>query len=85
MLTNAQLDNEKSALIYEVESLKDTLEDRDEQMMEYQREAKEKHRVGAFPHGIVRIDVGVGGGRWWGRRDGGEGDGGEGSNVATAI
>ncbi|PIK51880.1 hypothetical protein BSL78_11222 [Apostichopus japonicus] len=44
MLTNAQLDNEKSALIYEVESLKDTLEDRDEQMMEYQREAKEKHR-----------------------------------------
>lgn len=73
MLTNAQLDNEKSALIYEVESLKDTLEDRDEQMMEYQREAKEKHRVGAFPHGIVRIDVGVGGEmvgkeRWWGGR-----------------
>ena len=45
MMTNAQLDNEKSTLIYEVETLKDTLEDRDEQMMEYQREAKEKHRV----------------------------------------
>lgn len=44
MMTNAQLDNEKTTLVYEVEALKDMVEDRDEQMMEYQREAKEKHR-----------------------------------------
>lgn len=57
MMTNAQLDNEKSTLIYEVESLKDTLEDRDEQMMEYQREAKEKHRVssGLILEGVVLL------------------------------
>lgn len=46
MMANAQLDNEKTTLVYEVEALKDMVEDRDEQMMEYQREAKEKHRVG---------------------------------------
>ncbi|XP_070566788.1 leucine-rich repeat flightless-interacting protein 2-like isoform X4 [Ptychodera flava] len=44
MMTNAQLDNEKSAYIYQVDTLKDVLEEQEELMQELQREAREKHR-----------------------------------------
>ncbi|XP_077979214.1 leucine-rich repeat flightless-interacting protein 2-like isoform X2 [Glandiceps talaboti] len=44
MMTNAQLDNEKAALIYQVDTLKDVLEEQEELMQELQREAREKHR-----------------------------------------
>ena len=46
MMTNAQLDNEKGTLVYEVDVLKDTLEEQEEVMMELQRETRDKHRVG---------------------------------------
>ncbi|XP_072179420.1 leucine-rich repeat flightless-interacting protein 2-like isoform X3 [Diadema setosum] len=44
MMTNAQLDNEKSTLVYEVDYLKDVLADQEERMMELSREARDKHR-----------------------------------------
>ncbi|XP_077861650.1 leucine-rich repeat flightless-interacting protein 2-like isoform X3 [Saccoglossus kowalevskii] len=44
MMTNAQLDNQKAALIYQVDTLKDVLEEQEECMQELQREAREKHR-----------------------------------------
>ncbi|XP_063964723.1 leucine-rich repeat flightless-interacting protein 2-like isoform X4 [Lytechinus pictus] len=44
MMTNAQLDNEKSTLVYEVDCLKDVLADQEEHMMELSREARDKHR-----------------------------------------
>ena len=45
MMTAAQLDNEKSTLVYEVDCLKDVLADQEEHMMELSREARDKHRV----------------------------------------
>ncbi|XP_071966216.1 leucine-rich repeat flightless-interacting protein 2-like isoform X2 [Antedon mediterranea] len=44
MMTNAQMDNEKAALVAEVDILKDTLEEQEEMMYEIQREARDKHR-----------------------------------------
>ncbi|XP_033111091.1 leucine-rich repeat flightless-interacting protein 2-like isoform X2 [Anneissia japonica] len=44
MMANAQMDNEKAALVAEVDILKDTLEEQEEMMYEIQREAREKHR-----------------------------------------
>ncbi|XP_071502779.1 leucine-rich repeat flightless-interacting protein 2-like [Diadema antillarum] len=44
MMTNAQLDNEKSTMVYEVDYLKDVLADQEERMMELSREARDKHR-----------------------------------------
>ncbi len=45
MMTNAQLDNEKATLVFEVDAMKDTLEEQEEVMMELQRETRDKHRV----------------------------------------
>ncbi|XP_061442789.1 leucine-rich repeat flightless-interacting protein 2 isoform X16 [Rhineura floridana] len=42
MVSNAQLDNEKNNLIYQVDTLKDVIEEREEQLAEYYRENEEK-------------------------------------------
>ena len=44
MMTNAQLDNEKHALVYKVELLKDQLEEQEETLTELQRQYKDKSR-----------------------------------------
>ncbi|XP_067938331.1 leucine-rich repeat flightless-interacting protein 2-like [Watersipora subatra] len=44
MMTNAQLDNEKQALMYTVEDLKDKLDDMEESKYLIQRELKDKQR-----------------------------------------
>lgn len=44
MVQNAQLDNEKSALTYHVELLKDKIEDLEESLCQLQREHKDKSR-----------------------------------------
>lgn len=44
MVQNAQLDNEKSALTYHVELLKDKIEDLEETLTQLQRDHKDKCR-----------------------------------------
>ncbi|KAG9475976.1 hypothetical protein GDO78_002838 [Eleutherodactylus coqui] len=44
MVSNAQLDNEKSYLVYQVDTLKDVIEEMEEQMAEYHRENEDKSR-----------------------------------------
>ncbi|XP_077053034.1 leucine-rich repeat flightless-interacting protein 2 isoform X6 [Siphateles boraxobius] len=44
MVSNAQLDNEKGNLIYQVDTLKDFLEEMEEQMSELRRETEEKSK-----------------------------------------
>ncbi|XP_026535304.1 leucine-rich repeat flightless-interacting protein 2 isoform X4 [Notechis scutatus] len=44
MVSNAQLDNEKNNLIYQVDTLKDVVEEREEQLAEYYRENEEKSK-----------------------------------------
>ncbi|XP_019583207.2 leucine-rich repeat flightless-interacting protein 2 isoform X11 [Rhinolophus sinicus] len=44
MVSNAQLDNEKNNLIYQVDTLKDVIEEQEEQMAEFYRENAEKSK-----------------------------------------
>jgi len=46
MMTNAHLDNEKQSLKYQVDLLRDQVDDMTEQSTELQRELKDKTRVG---------------------------------------
>lgn len=55
MVSNAQLDNEKNNLIYQVDTLKDVIEEQEEQMAEFYRENEEKSKVTAhlvFHHSL---------------------------------
>lgn len=45
MVSNAQLDNEKANLIYQVDTLKDVIEEMEEQTAEMRRELEEKSKV----------------------------------------
>lgn len=45
MISNAQLDNEKSAYIYQVETLKDEIEEMEENLTQVQKDYREKKRV----------------------------------------
>lgn len=45
MVSNAQLDNEKSNLMYEVDTLKDSLMELEELLAETQQECEEKSKV----------------------------------------
>lgn len=49
MVSNAQLDNEKNNLIYQVDTLKDVIEEQEEQMAEFYRENAEKSKVNCSP------------------------------------
>lgn len=45
MVSNAQLDNDKGNLIYQVDTLKDVIEEMEEQMAEMKRELEDKSKV----------------------------------------
>lgn len=45
MVSNAQLDNDKGNFIYQVDTLKDVIEEMEEQMSEMKRELEDKSKV----------------------------------------
>ncbi|XP_025040917.2 leucine-rich repeat flightless-interacting protein 2 isoform X19 [Pelodiscus sinensis] len=67
MFSNAQLDNEKNNLIYQVDTLKDIIEEREEQMAEYYRENEEnskelerqKHTCSVLQHKMDELKEGL--------------------------
>ena len=60
MMTSAQLDNDKQTYRYQVELLKDEMEETTEQLVEVQREHRDRCKVG---RGEGRAGEGRGGGR----------------------
>lgn len=56
MVSNAQLDNEKNNLIYQVDTLKDVIEEQEEQMAEFYRENEEKSKV--IVHLVLHFSLG---------------------------
>lgn len=54
MVSNAQLDNEKANLLYHVDTLKDVIEEMEEQMAELHREVEEKSKVGSPTPTLLR-------------------------------
>ncbi|XP_012819799.1 leucine-rich repeat flightless-interacting protein 2 isoform X7 [Xenopus tropicalis] len=67
MVSNAQLDNEKSNLVYQVDTLKDVVEEMEEQMAEYHRENEEKskelerqkHNCSILQHKLDELKEGI--------------------------
>ncbi|KAH0627203.1 hypothetical protein JD844_002680 [Phrynosoma platyrhinos] len=67
MVSNAQLDNEKNNLIYQVDTLKDVIEEREEQLAEYYRENEEKtkelerqkHMCTVLQHKVDELKEGI--------------------------
>ncbi|PIO38217.1 hypothetical protein AB205_0026190, partial [Aquarana catesbeiana] len=67
MVSNAQLDNEKSNLVYQVDTLKDVIEEMEEQMVEYHREnedktkdlERQKHACGILQHKLDELKEGI--------------------------
>lgn len=60
MVSNAQLDNDKANLIYQVDTLKDVIEEMEEQTAEMRRELEEKSKVKSVPSVLRRhvyVDV----------------------------
>ncbi|XP_066483857.1 leucine-rich repeat flightless-interacting protein 2 isoform X2 [Tiliqua scincoides] len=67
MVSNAQLDNEKNNLIYQVDTLKDVIEEREEQLAEYYREnedktkelERQKHTCAVLQHKMDELKEGL--------------------------
>ncbi|XP_038665766.1 leucine-rich repeat flightless-interacting protein 2 isoform X9 [Scyliorhinus canicula] len=67
MVSNAQLDNEKSNLIYQVDTLKDVIEEMEEQMAELNREnvekskelERQKHMSNVSQHKVEELKEGI--------------------------
>ncbi|XP_015261245.1 PREDICTED: leucine-rich repeat flightless-interacting protein 2 isoform X8 [Gekko japonicus] len=67
MVSNAQLDNEKNNLIYQVDTLKDVIEEREEQLAEYYREnedkskelERQKHSCSVLQHKVDELKEGL--------------------------
>ncbi|XP_039770969.1 leucine-rich repeat flightless-interacting protein 2 isoform X3 [Ornithorhynchus anatinus] len=67
MVSNAQLDNEKNNLIYQVDTLKDVIEEQEEQMAEFYRENEErskelerqKHMCSVLQHKMDELKEGL--------------------------
>ncbi|XP_054847025.1 leucine-rich repeat flightless-interacting protein 2 isoform X1 [Eublepharis macularius] len=67
MVSNAQLDNEKNNLMYQVDTLKDVIEEREEQLAEYYREnedkskelERQKHMCSVLQHKVDELKEGL--------------------------